>query len=100
MTKPDVADLEAASMVCESIVLEGASRHVLHQQVLMSALECLHAQKTTAISGKKILGSALEETQVRSVLEQSFRALARMTNGEERIRLVEQANQVRPRTLV
>jgi serine/threonine-protein kinase PknG len=100
LSQPEVADLEAASLVCESIVLEGASRHLLHQQVLMSALECLRSQKTTVISGKKILGSALEETQVRLVLEQSFRALARMTNGEERIRLVEQANQVRPRTLV
>ena len=96
--KPDVADLEAASAVCESIVLEGASRQILNQEVLRSALLCLRSG--SPVQGKKVLGGALEETQVRSELERSLRALARMSNGEERIRLVEQANEVRPWTMV
>jgi serine/threonine-protein kinase PknG len=99
---PEVADLEAASTVCESLVLEGASRHILHQEVLVSALDCLQAKKPGTVRSsraKKILGSVLEETQVRLQLESSLRALARMSNGVERIRLVEQANQLRPRTL-
>jgi serine/threonine-protein kinase PknG len=99
---PEVADLEAASTVCESLVLQGASRHILHQEVLVSALDCLQAKKPGTVRSsraKKILGSVLEETQVRQQLESSLRALARMSNGAERIRLVEQANQLRPRTL-
>ena len=99
---PEVVDLEAASTVCESLVLEGASRHILHQEVLVSALNCLQAKKPgTARSSraKKILGSVLEESQIRQQLESSLRALARTTNGEERIHLVEKANQLRPRTL-
>ena len=96
---PNVGDLEAASAVCESLMLEGASRHILRQQVLISALDCLHSDKTAPVNGKKILGSPLEETNVRAELERSLRALARMSNGAERIHLVEQANQLRPRTL-
>jgi len=100
---PGVADLEAASAVCESIVLEGASRHILHQEVLTGALDCLHSQKPNArdtIKSKKILGSALVENNLRLDLERSFRALARMSNGDERIRLVEEANRVRPLTVL
>jgi serine/threonine-protein kinase PknG len=96
---PDVADLEAASSVCESLVLEGASRHTLHQAVLVSALYCLSSKKQAAVQGKKILGSPLEETQLRLSIESSFRALARMNNGPERILMVEKANQYRPLTL-
>jgi len=97
-TTPAVADLEAASAVCESLTLEGASRHVLRQELLVSALDCLRAQGRRSIPGK-ILGAALAEKNVRAELERSFRALARMSSGEERIKLVENANQFRPRTL-
>ena len=95
---PPVADLEAASSVCESLMLEGANRHVLRQELLIGALDCLRSQGRNSIPGK-ILGSALDEKNVRAELEHSFRALARMSNGEERIKLVESANLFRPRTL-
>jgi serine/threonine-protein kinase PknG len=98
---PDVADLEAASILCDSLVLEGANRYILHQAVLTSALDCLLLKKNrAAVKGKKILGSVLDETHVRLELERSLRTLARMNNGDERIRLIDEANQMRPRTLI
>lgn len=98
---PDVADLEAASVLCDSLVLEGANRYILHQAVLTSALDCLLLKKNrAAVKGKKILGSVLDETHVRLELEGSLRTLARMNNGDERIRLIDEANQMRPRTLI
>ena len=99
---PEVADLEAASKVCESIVLEGANRQILHQEVLTGALRCLQSPKNATkimLKGKKVLGNSFDDTHIRLDLERSLRTLARMTNGEERIRLVERANQLRPRTL-
>jgi serine/threonine-protein kinase PknG len=102
VSAPEVADLEAASTVCESLVLEGTSRQILHQEVLVRALDYFRYKKKdskTSANGTKILGNVLDETPIRLDLERSLRALARMSNGEERIRLVEQANQLRPRTL-
>ncbi len=98
---PEIADLEAASLVCDSLVLEGASRYILHQAVLTSALDCLRLKKNrAAVKGKKILGSDMDETHLRLDLENSLRTLARMTNGDERIRLIDEANKMRPRTLI
>ena len=99
---PELADIEAASSVCESIVLQGASRQILHQEVLIRTLDYFHFKKKdtkTSVKGTKILGNALDETHIRLDLERSLRSLARMSNGAERIRLVERANQLRPRTL-
>jgi serine/threonine-protein kinase PknG len=98
----ELADLEAASSVCESLVLDEVNRHTLHQEVLVGALNWLRSPKQVLKSvppGKRILGNALGERNIRFDLERSLRAMARMRNGEERIRLVEKANQLRPLTL-
>jgi len=100
---PELTDLEAASTICESLVLEGASRYTLHQEVLVGALRWLQSSKNgakTLPQGKRILGNSFDERNIRFDLERSLRALARMSNGEERVRLVEKANQLRPLTLV
>jgi serine/threonine-protein kinase PknG len=47
----------------------------------------------------RVLGSPLEETRLRAGLEQSLRSMAGLVTGEERIQLVDRANEVRPRTL-
>ena len=47
-----------------------------------------------------VLGRSLTEEDVRLGLEDAYRALARQApNGIERIKLVDRANHVRPRTL-
>ncbi len=95
-----VGDLEAASAICDSLVLDGVNRHLLRQEVLKSALDSVRSKSSKAetLKGKKVLGNDLEEARIRLDLERSLRALARMNTGTARIRLVEQANSIRPRT--
>ncbi|MGC2661972.1 MAG: tetratricopeptide repeat protein [Bryobacteraceae bacterium] len=97
---PVLMDLAAASSICESLTLEGVSRHLLHQQVLRVALNMLTSKAVGPNSSIRVLGGPLEEARVREALERSLRALARMANGDERIRLVDEANRVRPWTLI
>lgn len=99
-TRPPITDLAEASSLCESLTLEGASRHILHQQVLRAALDMLTSKTVAPNPSIKVLGRPLQEPRVREALERSLRALARMANGEERIRLVDEANRLRPWTLI
>jgi serine/threonine-protein kinase PknG len=95
-----LTDLAEASSLCESLPLEGASRHMLHQQVLHVALDMLTSKRVAPNSSVKVLGKPLQEVRVREALEHSLRALARMAIGEERIRLVDEANRLRPWTFI
>lgn len=53
------------------------------------------------VASGKVLGHQLSERALRLGLEQAYRALAKMARDDaERIRLVDQANSVRPRTWV
>jgi serine/threonine-protein kinase PknG len=45
------------------------------------------------------LGQPLEELHLRKGLEKALRDMAHLAVGNEKIRLVDEANQVRPRTL-
>jgi len=54
----------------------------------------------TPTSDLKILGQPLQELKLREGLEKSLRAMAHLTTGNEKIRLVDEANRVRPRTLL
>ena len=52
-----------------------------------------------AVGNDRLLGCEPAEHPLRSGLEQSYRALARMApDQEQRIVLVDRANEVRPRT--
>jgi serine/threonine-protein kinase PknG len=46
-----------------------------------------------------ILGQPLAEVDLRKGLEKSLRPMAHLTAGDEKIRLVDEANRVRPRAL-
>jgi serine/threonine-protein kinase PknG len=48
----------------------------------------------------RILGQPLQEEYLRAGLEQAYRALARLADGDAKIQLVDTANRVRPRTLL
>jgi serine/threonine-protein kinase PknG len=65
--------------------------------VLEAALPLVKAQSDDSTV---VLGCSLTEEGVRRGLEDSYRALARATAGQERIKLVDRANRVRPRSLV
>jgi len=97
---PSADELAAASSVAESLSLEGMSKFTLASQILAAALNLLHAQQVKENDTIRLFGTPLQETRLRAELETTLRSMARLVNGEERIHLVDQANQVRPRTLI
>jgi len=99
---PSLEDLASASALAESLPLEGMNKFTVACGILSAAVE--HSASLANQSGKganqvKILGHPLEERYLRLGLESSYRSMARFATGDERIRLVDQANAVRPRTL-
>jgi serine/threonine-protein kinase PknG len=82
-------------------------RETLSTEVLHTALDWVLARRhgyalsTAPQPQLKLLGSEIQERQLRLGLERSYRILARLAQrGEERIELVERANRFRPRTWV
>ena len=97
---PGLEDLSSASALSEGLTLSGASKCTLETLILSAAVEGLDARSISANAASRVLGRPLQERPLREGLESSLRAMARFANGEERIRLIDQANLVRPRTLV
>jgi serine/threonine-protein kinase PknG len=101
--KPVLEDLVSASVLAESLSLDGREKFTLASQILASAVEVAALTATApnpAVQGIKILGQPVDERTLRFGLENSYRSLARLVNGEERIQLIDLANLARPRTLV
>jgi serine/threonine-protein kinase PknG len=97
---PGVGELTQASAVAETLTLEGMGRFRLSSMILYTALDLVASRKLKADPAIYILGEPLEERQLRAGLEKSLRAMAQLASGDERIRLVDRANEIRPRTLV
>ena len=81
------------------MTLEGRERYQLTKQVLETALNLVTTQSLTPTPSLTILGKPLEEIHLRDGLEKALRAMAHLATGEEKIRLVDEANRVRPKTL-
>jgi serine/threonine-protein kinase PknG len=94
------SELAEASALAESLTLEGMSKFTLSTQILSAALEVVSARLVKEDHSVTVLGNPLEEVRLRAGLESSLRSMARLVTGEQRIRLVDRANEVRPRTLV
>jgi serine/threonine-protein kinase PknG len=103
-TSPAIADLAAASALAESLSLSERNRFTLMCHILTAAVGLVSsptkANGTANAKGLTILGQPLQERPLRFGLERSLRSLARFAEGDERIRLVDQANSVRPDTLI
>ncbi|MFC5956283.1 tetratricopeptide repeat protein [Streptomyces pratens] len=117
---PFLDDLSAAAgqvEALESYGLDPARREQLAAEVLGCALDWVLSggqgsvplplpappgrEQRNAAGGRTLLGSGLDERNLRFGLERSYRTLARLArSGEERIDLVERANRYRPRTWV
>jgi serine/threonine-protein kinase PknG len=114
--EPLLADIQAAGAQVEELQRQGLDsdrREQLATEVLGSALDWVLAGRvgdlpagtpgvpSTGGPGKAVLGSALNERDLRFGLERSYRVLARLAQqGSTRIELVERANRFRPRTWV
>ncbi|MFD4786946.1 tetratricopeptide repeat protein [Streptomyces sp. NPDC058459] len=105
---PFLDDLSAAADQVEALDaygLDPARRERLSAEVLGCALDWIlsRGQGTAppATGPRVLLGSGLDERNLRFGLERAYRTLARLApGGEERIELVERANRYRPRTWV
>jgi serine/threonine-protein kinase PknG len=94
-----VGDVASAGAVVDRLRIGPDLRAELSADVLEAALPLVADGQ--ADSGLTVLGYPMHEDGVRTGLEQTYRALARLApTGAERIELVDRANEVRPRTLV
>jgi serine/threonine-protein kinase PknG len=96
---PKLEDVASASAVAEGLQLEGMNRLILGNMILRAALDVART-KAKANGSVKVLGLPLQEKKLRRKLEKTLRAMAQMATGEDRVRLVDEANAVRPRTLI
>lgn len=98
-TPPGIPELQKASAALEALALEGMDRHRLAQQVLETALHLVTSKSLTPQSDLAILGQPLQEVSLREGLEKVLRSMAHLATGDEKIRLVDAANKVRPKTM-
>ncbi len=99
-TAPGVEDLGSASAALEALSLDGMERYRLVRQVLEVALQVVTARGARPKHDALILGQPFKEFHIRRGLEECLRAMAHLSHGDEKIRLVDEANRVRPRTLL
>ena len=97
---PSGEELAAASTMIEAMSVHGLERYRLAQMIYGTALDLVVSKALPANHAMRILGQPLEEGYLRVGLEQTYRALARLADGDAKIRLVDDANRVRPRTLL
>jgi serine/threonine-protein kinase PknG len=97
--EPEITELLAADASMQSLSLDAEQRARLTADVLLSALHLLENAAVAEDPKLRLAGHALTEQDVRLGLESTYRSLARLATGAgERIRLVDWANRVRPRT--
>jgi serine/threonine-protein kinase PknG len=97
--RPD--QLERASTILDELWLTPRRYAQLAGELFEAGLAALAGGRTTATSGRRILGRPFVETALRAGLESTYRDIARTaTTARERNELVDRANLVRPRTLL
>lgn len=97
---PGTKELKEAATAIQAIALEGIEHHRLTKQVLETALDLLTSRVIAPTNSIDLLGQPLEEVHLRKGLEKALRAMAHLSTGDEKIRLVDEANKVRPKTWI
>lgn len=96
--EPTLEELASASETIERLQLDAAQRGELSVEIYERALEGVQSGRMSG--GTALLGSDLNDGDLRKALEKTYRTQARLaTSPDERIRLVDKANAVRKRTL-
>jgi serine/threonine-protein kinase PknG len=98
--KPRLEDLVSASQLAQTLTLSGLNKVTLSSRILNAAVLQVQARAIEANPSASICGTPVREDRLRRSLEASLREMARYAAPAERIRLVDEANQVRPRTLI
>ncbi|HSS10906.1 MAG TPA: tetratricopeptide repeat protein, partial [Acidimicrobiales bacterium] len=83
------------------LALDGEQRASLTRDLFEAALTLVRTGRVHPNPAVTVLGEPLTERRLREGLERAYRTLANLApTPDERIRLVDLANHVRPRTLV
>jgi serine/threonine-protein kinase PknG len=96
---PTAGELSTAAAGIEELGSEGEQRALLTVELLRTALALVQRDPRASDPSLTLAGWPLSESQLRLGLERTYRALAAVAGtAGERIRLVDEANRVRPRT--
>src|SRR5262249_8982160 len=96
---PRLDELRAAATTLQSLKLDPARRAGLTVEVLSAALALVQNGHGPVAGGEMLLGVELAERDLRTGIERGYRALGHLAeDADERVRLVDRANDVRPRT--
>ena len=96
--KPTIKQLQNASETIKKMTLDNLDRCRLSHQVLTTTLLLLEQKVIAPDQSVTILDQSLEETKIREGLEKVFREMAHLSVGDDRTRLVDEANRVRPKS--
>ncbi len=95
--EPELEDLAAAAATIERLQLDAVEQAALSADIFERALDGVQTNRIDAPG--QVLGRELNERSLREGLEQTYRVQARLaTSDDERIRLVDKANAIRPRS--
>jgi serine/threonine-protein kinase PknG len=95
---PTAEELARASATIGRLALDSKVRGELSVRLLETALDQLGSGVLEPRDDLRLLGQPLRPLPLRLALERAYRDLARLATGAERVRLVDLANRVRPRT--
>jgi serine/threonine-protein kinase PknG len=96
---PALGELRAAAAGIDALALDGEQRALLRAELLRCAVELVARDRAAEDPAATLAGHRLVESQLRLGLERTYRSLAAVAGTvSERIRLVDEANRVRPRT--
>ena len=95
-TSPNIQDLVAASHIMEQLSLQGLERYQLMYALFNNALQIVQKNPQMATSTTKVMNRPLTKSEMQMGLESVLRSMAHLSEGDEKIRLVDEANRVRP----
>jgi serine/threonine-protein kinase PknG len=97
---PGESELVQASKAIQALTIEGFALHRLSAELLLTAIERIEARAFTPNNGNQILGQTMQSAALRAGAERELRACAHFAQTyEEKVALVDRANEVRPKTL-
>jgi serine/threonine-protein kinase PknG len=99
-TAPTAADLGAAAEIAGSLSIDLFHRGQIESEILSTALRLVVQKKLKSPGSTSIFGCKMRENDLRVAVERRLRSMAQLVSGEQRIELVDRANQVRPHTLI
>jgi serine/threonine-protein kinase PknG len=97
---PGLAELALASTTLKRLWLDDQPHLALAIELLETALSLLDSRAIQPNKELTVLDHPLERIDLSTGLEQAYRDLARLATGQQKIRFVDRANQVRPLTAV